>query len=123
MPRAVAAGFLVVALALGACSGSDSPYGAEPACPLLADLVRTGQTVARADVSDPDAFDATLRDATKAYVRTANKLRDAVPENLKGDVARMITAAEQRRFDDATAARSRIDEYARDNCTLTGATG
>ena len=123
MSRAVAAGILVGALALGGCSGKDNPYGAQPACPLLADLVETGQTVARADVSDPAAFDAALRDATKAYVRTANKLRDAVPENLKGDVERMITAAEQRRFDDATTARSRIDEYARDNCTLTGTSG
>jgi len=123
MSRAVAAGILVVALALGGCRAKDDPYGAEPACPLLADLVKTGQTVARADVSDPAAFDATLRDATKDYVATASKLRDAVPANLKGDVERMITAAEQRRFDDARTARSRIDEYARANCTLTGASG
>jgi hypothetical protein len=123
MSRAVAAGVIGVALALTGCSGKDNRYGAQPACPLLADLVEVGQTVARADVSDPTAFDTALRDAIKDYVRTATKLRDAVPENLKGDVERMITAAEQRRFDDARTARSGIDEYARDNCTLTGTTG
>jgi hypothetical protein len=123
MSRAVMAGVLGVALALGGCRGKDNPYGAAPACPLLADLVRTGQTVAGADVTDPTAFDATLRDATKAYVRTANQLRDAVPDRLKADVERMITAARRRRFGDATTARSRIDAYARENCTLTGAAG
>jgi hypothetical protein len=123
MSRAVAAGVIGVALALAGCSGEGNRYGAQPACPLLADLVRTGQTVARADVNDPAAFDATLRDATKAYVRTATELRDAVPENLKVDVERMIVAAQQRRFDDATSARSRIDAYARENCNLAGATG
>ncbi len=74
-------------------------------------------------MTDPTAFDATLRDATKAYVRTANQLRDAVPDQLKADVGRMIAAARRRRFDDATTARSRIDAYARENCTLTGAAG
>jgi hypothetical protein len=120
---AVAAGLLVVALAVAGCSGDDDRYGAEPACPLLAELVQTGQKVAQADVSDPATFDRTLRDATKAYVRTANELRDAVPANLRGDVDQMITAAEQRRFDAATTARERIDEYARENCTLADATG
>src|SRR5262245_50978499 len=100
MSRAVAAGVLVVALVLGGCSGDDDQYGAAPACPLLAELVQTGQTVAQADVTDPATFDATLRDATKAYVETASELRDAVPANLQGDVEEMITAAKQRRFGD-----------------------
>jgi uncharacterized protein YbjT (DUF2867 family) len=116
MSRAVVAGILLVAFALAGCGGKGNPYGAAPACPLLADLARTGQTVAQADVSDPDAFDATMRDATKAYLSTAKKLRDAVPANLEGDVDRMITAAEQQRFADATAARARVDAYARANC-------
>ena len=123
MSRAVAAGVLVAALALGGCrGGNDDQYGAEPACPLLAEMVKAGQTVARADVSDPATFDATLRDATKTYVRTANQLRDAVPENLRGDVEQMITAAKRRRFGDAAKARTRIDAYARDNCNLADAT-
>jgi hypothetical protein len=123
MSRAVLAGVLGVALALTGCGGTSHPYGAAPACSLLADLAATGQTVARADVADPDAFDAALRDATKQYVQTANKLRAAVPANLKGDVERMITAARERRFADATTARTRIDTYARENCKLPGATG
>jgi hypothetical protein len=122
MSRAVTAGVLVAALALGGCRGDDDRYGAAPACPLLAELVQTGQTVARADVSDPAAFDATLRDATEQYVKTANELRDAVPENLRGDVEQMITAAEKRRFADATTARTRVDEYARKNCDLANVT-
>jgi hypothetical protein len=122
MSRAVVAG-IVLAFALAGCGGTGSPYGSAPACPLLADLARTGQTVARADVSDPDAFAATMRDATKAYLSTAQKLRDAVPENLKVDVDRMITAAEKQHFDDATSARSRVDAYARANCNVADANG
>ncbi len=118
MSRAVVAGIVGVAFALTGCGGKSNPYGAAPACPLLADLAQTGQTVARADVSDPDAFDATMRDATKAYVRTAKKLRGAVPADLKVDVDRMITAAQQQRYADATAARARIDAYARRNCNV-----
>jgi hypothetical protein len=123
MSRAVVAGVLGVALALGGCGGKAAPYGAAPACPLLADLAQTGQTVARADVSDPAVFDATMRDATKAYVKTATKLRDAVPANLKGDVEAMIAAAQQRRFSDAVTARSRIDAYARGKCNLPDSSG
>ena len=121
--RAVVAGIVGIAFALTGCGGKANPYGAAPACPLLADLAQTGQTVARADVADPDAFDATMHEATKAYVRTAEKLRDAVPENLKVDVDRMIAAAQQQRFADANTARSRIDAYARAHCNLGGRPG
>jgi len=123
MSRAVVAGIVLVAfaLALVGCGGKVNPYGSAPACPLIADLARTGQTVAQADVSDPDAFEATMRDATKAYLSTARKLRDAVPENLKADVDRMITAAERRRFADAATARSHVDAYARSACRTGGA--
>ena len=125
MSRAVVAGIVVVAFALSlvGCGGKGSAYGSAPACPLIADLARTGQTVAQADVSDPDAFDATMRDATKAYLSTAKKLRGAVPANLEADVDRMITAAERQRFSDATAARARIDAYARANCNVAGTAG
>jgi hypothetical protein len=124
MSRAVVAGIAVVAFALSGCGGKGNPYGAAPACPLLADLAQTGQTVAQADVSDPDAFAATMRDATKTYVRTAEQLRDVVPSNLKADVDRMIAAAREQRFGLATAAaRARVDAYARANCNVADRSG
>ena len=121
MFRAVGAGVVVLALALSGCSsGSADAFGASKACPLLAQLARTGQTVAGADVSDPAAFDRTIRDATTEYVRTARKLRDAVPERLRADVERMIAAVERHRFADGNAARARIDVYARAVCKANG---
>lgn len=117
MFRAVGAGTVVLAIALSGCSGgSADAFGASKACPLLAQLAETGQTVARADVSDPAAFDHTIRDATAEYVRTARRLRDAVPGARRADVDRMIAAVQQRRFADANAARARIDVYARGVC-------
>ena len=117
MFRAAGAGVVVLALALGGCAGgSADAVGASKACPLLADLAETGQTVARADVSDPAAFDHTIRDATTEYVRTARKLRDAVPPALRPEVERMIAAVERHRFADANGARARIDAYARAAC-------
>ncbi len=108
-----------VALALAGCSGgggSASPFGDAPACPILVQLARTGQTVATSDVSDPVAFDATLEEAVDTYVRTAQRLRAAVPSNLRADVDRMITAARTRRFADAERARVKLDRYARAEC-------
>jgi hypothetical protein len=118
MFRAVGAGVVVLTLVLSGCSGgSATALGASKACPLLAQLARTGETVARADVSDPAVFDHTIRSATTEYVRTARKLRDAVPERLRADVERMIAAVQQRRFADADGARAHIDDYARAVCT------
>src|SRR5262245_52337554 len=119
MSRAAVGGFVVllVAPALAGCSGgSANAYGSSPACPLLAQLAHVGQTVARADVSDPAAFDSTLRDATTQYVRTARRLRAAVPARLRDDVDRLIAAAEQRRFAEADAARAGIDAFADGVC-------
>jgi hypothetical protein len=120
MSRAGVGAVVGMSLVLAACSlgggGASNPYGASPACPLLAQLARTGQTVARADVSDPDKFDTTLSAAVTKYVRTANKLRDAVPEHLRGDVERMIAAVEHRRFADAATERAAIDSFARSTC-------
>src|SRR5262245_20681364 len=82
MKRAVVSAVAAAVFVLAGCSGggSASPYGDAPACPLLAQLARTGETVAQADVSDPEAFDSTLRAAVTQYVSTATELRAAVPE-------------------------------------------
>ena len=119
MSRAVVASVVGLAFVLAGCGGggrASNPYGDSPACPLLAQLARTGQTVERADVSDPTAFDATLRSAVRKYVRTANRLRDAVPKHLQRDVERMIAAVQQQRFADAVSQRAAIDAYARSTC-------
>ena len=122
MSRAVVAVVVGVTFALSACSGgggAGSPFGAAAACPILARLARSGQMVAHADVSDPEAFEATLRTAVTNYVRTAQGLRTAVPARLRDDVDRMIAAARQRRFSDAADARNAIDAYARSECKTT----
>ena len=62
------------------------------ACPLLAQLAKTGETVAKADVTDPGKFNATLRSAVDEYVRTARRLRGAVPLGLRADVERLLAA-------------------------------
>ena len=108
----------MISIALAACSGGGGvlPFAKARACPLLAQLALTGETVANADVADPAAFQTTLQNAVTKYVRTAEKLRDAVPARLSGDVDRLIAAAREHRFADAAGARADIDDYARSAC-------
>src|SRR5438128_7348788 len=122
MHRAVATAVVGVAFVLGACSGGGNSSTATPACPLIAKLAQTGDTVARADVADPVKFDATLRRAVVQYVRTARRLRDAVPARLRGDVDRLVAAAQQYRFKDALTARADLDPYAGAECGTTPST-
>jgi hypothetical protein len=118
MTRVVATAFIGATLVLSACSGGGGKsIAATTACPLLAQLARTGETVARADVSDPVKFNATLHTAVDKYVRTAQQLRAVVPLGLRGDVERLVAAAQQYRFADATSARADIDKYARAKCS------
>ena len=124
-PRRVGPRLMVVAIAggaflLAACSGGGgsaaTPFSNEPACRYLAALATNGLHVANIDVSDPETFDGNLRNAVDAYVRTARNLRNAVPENLRDDVDRMIAAAQQHRFTNAKRARADLDAYAREEC-------
>jgi hypothetical protein len=117
MSRAVASAVLGATLVLGACSGgSGKSIAVTTACPLLAQLAQTGDTVAQADVADPVKFDTTLHSAVTEYVRTAQRLRPVVPLGLRGDVDRIVAAAEQYRFADAASARADLDKYARAKC-------
>jgi hypothetical protein len=117
MSRAAATAVVGVALALSACGGGGgNSFGATSPCPLLAQLAKTGETVAQADVADPAKFDATLRSAVKEYVRIARRLRSAVPLGLRADVELLVAAAEQYRFSDAATARAKIDSYERSKC-------
>lgn len=123
MPRAVATAVVGVALALSACSGGGgSPVAATQTCALLAQLARTGDAVASADVADPAKFDATLRRAVTQYVRTARQLREEVPASLRDDVDRLVAAAQQYRFEDALTARAAIADYAGAKCRTTTST-
>ena len=118
MTRVVATAVIGATLVLSACSGGvGASIAATTACPLLAQLTKTAETVARADVSDPVKFDATLRSAVAKYVRTAQRLRAVVPLGLRGDVERIVAAAQQYRFADAISARADIDKYARAKCS------
>jgi hypothetical protein len=116
MSRAVAIAVVGVALVVSACGGDGNTPAASGPCPLLAQLARTGESVAKADVADPTKFDATLRSAVAEYVRIAHSLRAEVPLGLRADVELIAAAAEQYRFSDATTARANIDSYERSKC-------
>jgi hypothetical protein len=123
MPRAVATAVVGVVLAISACSGGGgNPIAATKTCALLAQLARTGDAVASADVTDPVKFDATLRRAVGQYVRAARKLRDEVPARLRDDVDRLVAAVQQYRFEDAMTARADLDAYAGVKCGTTTST-
>ena len=117
----VVAAVIALTMSLASCSAKSDhhatpPFLTPPACPLLADMAKTGRTVAAADVGNPVAFNATLHTAVTQYVDIAHRLRSAVPDRLRSDVDQLETAAQQYRFDDAAAARAAIDAYARSTC-------
>ena len=114
----LAAASVTISLVFAGCSGGTGNHSTagSPLCGLLEQMAQTGQTVARADVTDPAKFDTTLRAAVTDYVRIAHRLRSAVPNRLRPNVDRLATAVQQYHFDDASAARADIDEYARSKC-------
>jgi hypothetical protein len=116
--RCVAAALaLASALVSGACSrGGDGAASAESVCPLIARLDAATAAVARADVSDPDAFERTLDEQVRAYVAAMRELELRVPEELRPDLERMRAAVGQHRFQDAVAARGAFDAYAASKC-------
>jgi hypothetical protein len=103
---------------LAACSGgSPVPIAAKtPACALFTQMAAAGKEVARADVGDPDTFDATLRRSVNEYVTVTKRLRAAVPFPLRSDVDRLTAAAQQYRFADAKTAQAHLASYARAKC-------
>jgi len=112
----VSVGLAAAGVAVAGCSGGGTASSGSAPCSILAELAQTGQTVAAANVSDPDEFDKALRVAAVQYVSTAQRLREAVPEHLRPQVTLMIGAAERHNFDGASAARAKIDAYASANC-------
>jgi hypothetical protein len=127
----VVAVVVLAVLAASACSSGGAkksgPGGKPSSCALIADLDTTVASVAKADVSDPDAFNATLNSAIKKYVATVKQLKSVTPASLQSDLDRLIAAVDQERFGDAADARAALDEYALSTCgrplpTIAGAT-
>jgi hypothetical protein len=117
MIRGLATVLLGAVLVLSACAGGNAKSVASTSpCALLAELAQTGETVARVDVADPAKFDTTLRSAVDRFVFTAQRLRSSLPLRLRGDVERLVAAAQQYRFDDATTARAALNSYERAKC-------
>ena len=113
---------LVVALAIAGCSGGTGAGkgatggGSAKACALIARLDETTASVARLDVSDPDAYKQGLDAAVTKYADTVRALKREVPHNLGPDLDRLEAAVHQYRFDDAAAAKQSLDTYAADKC-------
>jgi hypothetical protein len=110
-----------VVACLAACSGSSGAgnQGTAPKqspCPLVAQLDQTAATVARADVSDPAAFQLTLTAAVDRYVATVRALKRVAPQNLRPDLDRLEAAVHQYRFEDAASARASVDAFAASAC-------
>ncbi len=112
---------LVVGLAPVGCSaggggGIGGAAAEEAACPLIERMRSAGDLVAEADVADPEAFEKALDDAVADYLSTLDALVDVVPEELANELGTLRASVEQYRFDDATAARAPLDEWAADTC-------
>jgi hypothetical protein len=113
---------LVVALALAGCSGGSGAgkgatgAGSAKACALITTLDETTASVARLDVSNPDAYRQGLDAAVTKYAETVHELKRDVPDNLGPDLDRLEAAVHQYRFDDAAAAKQSLDRYAADKC-------
>jgi hypothetical protein len=112
----------LLCVGIGACSaggGSDSALASGPdkTCTLISQLAATADTVNRADIADPEKFNAALDDAVAKYVRTIDDLRRAVPSTLRESLDRLQAAVEQYDFDEALAARAPLDEYGATHCS------
>ena len=117
MTRAVVIAVVGVALVVSACAGGDgkTPAASGP-CPLLAQLAKTGESVARPTLPIPRS--STPRCAPRSP-NTCASLTASAPRcrcGLRADVELVAAAAEQYRFSDATTARANIDSYERSKC-------
>ena len=113
-------GCILATAILAACSGTvGSPLskpGRAPACSVITRLDQIANSVARADVHDPDTFKATLDSAVRAYVKSVRQLRAVAPANLGPDLERVEADVQQYRFDAALTDRAELDSYAARTC-------
>ncbi len=115
-------GALVVSALLASCSGnraaSRSPgSAARPgACTFVARLDAIANSVAQADVHDPNTFKRTLDTAVRDYVTNVRDLRAVAPVELHDGLERVEADVQQYRFDAAFTDRSELDAYAARSC-------
>jgi hypothetical protein len=134
------AGLILVAVTVTGCShitGSKSSNGGKPLpCTFIAKLDQIANTVAVADVHNPDTFKKTLDTAVRDYVANVRGLRAIAPADLHAGLTRVEADVQQYRFDVAATDRVGLDAYAARTCgrvaktvtttsgpTTTGATG
>jgi hypothetical protein len=115
------AGALLVIVVAAGCSkvsgGSKStPAGRPVTCTFIAKLDSIADTVAKADVHDPDTFDATLQSAVNDYVSNVKQLRAIAPTDLSSSLQRVEADVQQLRFDAAATDRAPLDAYAARTC-------
>ena len=113
-------GGVLATASLAACSGTvGSPLskpGRAPACTVITRLDQIANSVARADVHDPDTFKATLDSAVREYVKSVRQLRAVAPADLGPGLQRVEADVQQYRFDAALTDRSELDSYAARTC-------
>jgi type IV secretory pathway TrbF-like protein len=113
-------GLLAVPLTLSSCSGVTGSKPSSPsrpsACTYVAKLDDIADSVARADVRDPDAFKKTFATAVSQYVTNVRELRAVAPPDLQDDLDRVEADVQQFRFDAARTDRAGLDAYADRTC-------
>jgi hypothetical protein len=115
------AGVALMALTLGSCSKvtgatKSSKPSTPAACTYVAKLDAIANTVANADVHDPDGFKKTLDTAVHDYVTDVRKLRAVAPAELSDGLERVEADVQQYRFDAALTDRAELDSYAARTC-------
>jgi hypothetical protein len=116
----LAGALLVVVIAAG-CSkvsgGSKNPASGRPVtCTFIAKLDSIANTVATANVHDPDTFNATLQTGVNDYVANVRQLRAIAPTDLSSSLQRVEADVQQLRFDAAATDRAPLDAYAARTC-------
>ena len=113
-------GAICVLLILSSCShvtGShSSASGKPPACAYVTKLDQIANTVAGADVRNPDTFKKTLDTAVRNYVTNVRALRAVAPADLATGLERVEADVQQYRFDAALTDRAPLDAYAARSC-------
>jgi len=114
------AGLIVVGVTAAGCSqvtGSKSSKDGKPQpCTFVAKLDQIADTVATADVHDPDTFKKTLDTAVHDYVENVRSLRALAPVELRSGLTRVEADVQQYRFDAAVTDRGALDAYAARTC-------
>jgi hypothetical protein len=120
MRRLPVVGLLLVPAVLASCSGTSGSKSSAPhrpaACTYVAKLDDIADSVARADVRDPDTFKKTLSTAAREYVSNVRELAAVAPAELHAGLERVEADVQQYRFDDALTDRAELDAYAQRTC-------